>query len=66
LGHFFVVRLRRAIEQLAGMASLVASGGSGGSSRERLPSPIRVRTAETVETASDDGPISGGQVKSPE
>jgi hypothetical protein len=39
------------VDKLSRARSLVALGGSGGESLERLPSPIRLSTAETVESA---------------
>jgi len=40
------------MDQPARTATLVRLDGSGGSSRERLPSPIRFSHSETVESAS--------------
>jgi hypothetical protein len=40
------------VDELAGMAALVAVGGSSGSSRDRLRSPIRFSQRETVESGS--------------
>ncbi|HEX9381188.1 MAG TPA: hypothetical protein VF891_06790 [Gaiellaceae bacterium] len=38
------------MDELARSRALVAVGGSNGSRRERFPSPIRRKTAETVES----------------